>query len=219
VTRLTKLRARNEAGATLVEMAIVIPIFLSLVFAIIELGLAFNTKLIVDDGVQSAARVGASIGNGLDADLYVLDELVENVQGLPNNGVGTLSHVDVYKVNADGSPNLAAFNRYFYTWTDSPTGCDWTPCPKGSIVDIPNKPEWDDYVGGYSGWAWKPEDRNVAVGNLDHIGVMAHFSHRFITGFLPIDDPLCDFPVGNPTNCWTEETILRLEPLQFDVGS
>jgi hypothetical protein len=217
--RLTKLLGVRETGATIVEMAIVIPIFLSLVFVIIEVGLAFNTKLIVSDGVQSAARVGASIGNGLDVDLYVLDEVVEETERLSGNGVGVLSHVEVYKVNADGSPNLAALNRYFYTWTSSPTDCDWTPCPKGSIIDIGNKPQWDDYAGGYSGWTWSPDDRNVAVGSLDQIGVKVYFSHHFITGFLPIDDPRCDTPVGNPTNCWTESMILRLEPLQFPAES
>jgi hypothetical protein len=216
---LTNLRGRQETGATLVEMAIVMPIFFGLIFVIIELGLAFNVKLVVDDGVQSAARVGAGVGNGLDADLYILDELLDQVSDLPNNGVGILSHVEIYRVNADGSPDMGALNRYFYTWTVSTTDCDWNPCPKGTSIDVPNKPEWDEYVGGYGAWNWKPEDRSVAVGDLDAIGVKAYFSHRFLTGFLPIDDPLCDTPVGNPTNCWTEDTIMRLEPLQFSVGS
>ena len=91
--RLAKLRERNARGAALVEMAIVIPIFLALLFVIIELGLAFRSKLIVDDGVQAAARVGAAVGNGLDVDLYILDELIDQVSALPNNGIGILSHV------------------------------------------------------------------------------------------------------------------------------
>ena len=52
---LTNLRGRREAGATLVEFAIVMPLFFGLIFVIVELGLAFNARLIVDDGVQSAA--------------------------------------------------------------------------------------------------------------------------------------------------------------------
>jgi len=217
--QLPKLSGRHEGGAALVEMAIIIPLFFGLVFVMIELGLAFHKQLIFDDGVQAAARVGAGVGNGLDVDLYVLDELVDNLSVLPNNGVGILSHVEIYRVNADGSPDLGAINTYRYTWTASPTACDWTPCPKGSIIDIENKPQWDNYTGGYSGWTWVPDERSVAAGDLDEIGVKAHFSHRFITGFLPIDDPLCDTPAGNPTNCWTEDTIMRLEPLKFSVGS
>jgi hypothetical protein len=203
--RLAKLRERNARGAALVEMAIVIPIFLALLFVIIELGLAFRSKLIVDDGVQAAARVGAAVGNGLDVDLYILDELIDQVSALPNNGIGILSHVEVYKVNADGSPDVGELNRYFYTWTSSTTDCDWTPCPAGT--------------SGYNSWNWRPGERNVAVGELDQIGVTAYFSHTFITGFLPIDDPVCDSPAGNPKNCWTESTILRLEPLHFSADS
>lgn len=197
-------RSSSQRGATLVEMAIVIPLFLSLLFVAVELGLAFRSKLIVDDGVQAAARVGAAVGNGLDVDLFVLEELIGQVSALPNNGIDILSHVEIYKVNPDGSPNTAELNRYFYTWTSSTTDCDWTPCPEGTT--------------GYSSWTWRPGERNVAVDNLDQIGVTAYFSHNFITGFLPIDNPLCDTPAGNPTNCWTESTILRLEPLQFSAG-
>jgi len=215
---LTNLRGRNERGAALVEMAIVIPIFLGLLFVIVELGLAFRSKLIVDDGVQSATRVGAAVGNGLDVDLYILEELISEVGSLPNNGVGIISHVQVYKVNADGSPDTGELNTYFYTWTSSTTDCDWTPCPKGTPGDVAGKPEWDLYPDGYSGWNWNPNERGVAVGALDEIGVKAYFSHTFITGFLPVDDPLCDTPSGNPTNCWTEDSIMRLEPLQFSVG-
>jgi hypothetical protein len=190
----------------MVEMAIVIPIFLGLLFVTIDLGLAFRSKLIVDDGVQSAARVGAAVGNDPDADLFILEELISEVSALPNNGNGIISHVEIYRVNDDGSPDTALLNRYFYKWTSSTTDCDWDPCPKGS------KPEL------YSGWKWSPIGRNVAVGTLDHIGVKAYFAHTFVTGFLPVDSPLCDTPSGVPTNCWTEDTIMRLEPLQFSAG-
>lgn len=188
----------------MVEFALVIPLFLALLFGIIEFGVAFRSKLIVDDGVQAAARVGAAVGNGLDVDLFVLEELAQQVSKLPNGGIGILSHVEIYKVNADGSPNLAELNRYFYEWTADLNDCDWNPCPEGTA--------------GYNGWSWRPDERNVGVGNLDQIGVKAYYSHQFLTGFLPIDDPLCDTPAGNPTNCWTEDAILRLEPLQFSVG-
>jgi len=195
----------DERGATIVEFSIVALLFFSLVFVVIELGLAFHKKLVVDDGVQSAARVGAAVGNGLDVDLNILDALIGDLDSLSNSGSDVISHVEVYKVNADGTPNLVELNRYFYTWTPDPTDCDWTPCPEGS--------------DGYNGWSWRPDERGVAVGALDEIGVKVYYSHRFVTGFLPGGSPTCDIPAGNPTNCWTEDTILRLEPLQFSVGA
>lgn len=197
--------ARGEQGATIVEFSLVALLFFSLVFVVIELGLAFNKKLVIDDGVQAAARVGAAVGNGLDVDLNILDALIEDLDSLSNDGSDVISHVEVYKVNSDGSPNTGELNRYFYTWTPDPTDCDWTPCPEGS--------------DGYNGWTWRPDERGVAVGALDEIGVKVYYGHTFITSFLPGADPSCDTPSGNPTNCWTEDTILRLEPLQFSVGA
>lgn len=51
-------RDRNERGAAAAELAIVLPIFIILVFGIIEFGLAFNRL----QGVHAAAREGARIG-------------------------------------------------------------------------------------------------------------------------------------------------------------
>lgn len=49
--------ARNEAGAALVEFALVVPILLILVFGIIEFGLAFNDYIAVRNGSREGARV------------------------------------------------------------------------------------------------------------------------------------------------------------------
>lgn len=204
ITFFAPRNGRDERGATVVEFALVASLFFGLLFVMIDLGMAFRSKLIVDDGVQSAARVGAGQGNDLDVDLFVLNELIDGVSSLPNNGVGVISHVEVYRVNADGSPDLGELNRYFYTYTADPNDCDWTPCPEGSA--------------GYSSWNWRPEERNVVLGTLDEIGVKAYYAHNYLTGFMPGTSPACDTPAGNPANCWTEDSILRLEPLQFAVS-
>jgi hypothetical protein len=49
---------RDEKGAAAAELAIVLPIFIILVFGIVEFGLAFNRL----QGVHAAAREGARIG-------------------------------------------------------------------------------------------------------------------------------------------------------------
>jgi Flp pilus assembly protein TadG len=49
---------RNERGAAAVEMAIVLPILILLVFGIIEFSIAFNHK----QGLHAAAREGARFG-------------------------------------------------------------------------------------------------------------------------------------------------------------
>jgi len=57
-------------------------------------------------------------------------------------------------------------------------------------------------------------------------GVRIYYAHDWITGgLIPLPDSACDNGTapgpsnpGTPSNnCWVEETIMRLEPLQFSV--
>ena len=64
MTRPTKacrrgLRRRGEDGASLVEFAIVVPIFALLLFAMIDFGLAFQSFLGLRNGVNAGARVAS----------------------------------------------------------------------------------------------------------------------------------------------------------------
>lgn len=51
--------ARDESGATLVEFALIIPIFAVLLFATIDFGLAFGGYITLRNGVNAAARLAS----------------------------------------------------------------------------------------------------------------------------------------------------------------
>ena len=55
-------RARGERGAALVEMAIILPIFVVLVFGLLEFGITYNSYISLRQGTREAARQGA-VGN------------------------------------------------------------------------------------------------------------------------------------------------------------
>jgi TadE-like protein len=198
-------RRDSERGATLVEMAIVLPVFLAMLFGIIEMGVAFYYRTLVDDAVQAGGRIGAAVGNGIDVDLNILETIGTEISKLPNNGVDTVKFVEIYRLNANGTPS-SELNLYTYSYTADPTQCDWNPCPQGSSPI------------NYSGWTWQPSERKVEVGNLDTIGVKIYFSYSWITGLFPLSDKPCTLALKNST-CWVEDTSQRLEPLQFAVGS
>ena len=50
---------KNEQGQTMVEFAVVLPIMLMLLFAIIQFGIAFNNYLALTDSVRAGARKAA----------------------------------------------------------------------------------------------------------------------------------------------------------------
>lgn len=190
------------------EMAIVAPLLLLLLFGIIEFGLAFRDRLTVSNAAQAAARVATAVGNRDDADYRVLQSVEQTISNLPSGGLGVIEYVEVYLADSNGEPTGGcpggSCNRYQYTYVDgSGPLCDWTPCPD---------PDAGFNVNSLN---WPPPSRNVEVGNLDVLGVRIVYSHTWVTGgFLPVPAVDCASP---PSDCWTDTAIMRMEPQQFGL--
>ena len=54
-----KSKLRNEKGASAVEFALVLPIFLMLVFGIFQFGIAFNNWIAITHAAREGARLAA----------------------------------------------------------------------------------------------------------------------------------------------------------------
>lgn len=52
-------RTKDEQGQALVEFALVLPLFVTLLFAIIQFGITFNAYLVLTDAVRAGARTAA----------------------------------------------------------------------------------------------------------------------------------------------------------------
>jgi len=204
--RLLHACASDEGGATLVEFAVVSTLLFSLLFGIVEFGLAFRDRLTVADASQSAVRIGASLGDADDSDFEVLRSLEESLGRLPNSGIGVVKFVDIFKARDDGSPSSgcpgASCNRYVYV--PDPLGtCDWVPCPDPGL----GPPVY--------GGSWSPGDRDIALPGLEVMGVRISYAHDWVTGrLIPLPNVDCD---GSPgAGCWADTAIMRLEPQQFE---
>ncbi len=209
--RLARRKADGERGAALVEFAMLTPLFLLLLFGIIEFGLAFRTQLTVSNAVQQAGRVAATLGNDLDMDYETLASMQQGLNNLPG---GTIKWVHIYNADTSGNPMSACSpggtsncNVYQYQkdYITSPQ-CDWNPCPAEANSY--------DYGGG-----WLPGDRNVALDpnppGLDDVGVRIYYAHNWLTGgLIPVADASCTSSTLN--DCWMMEAVFRLEP---KVGS
>ena len=57
--RLTGRPRKREDGQSLVEFALVIPIFLLVLFAIVDFGMAFHAWITVTNSAREGARIGA----------------------------------------------------------------------------------------------------------------------------------------------------------------
>jgi Flp pilus assembly protein TadG len=77
-------RARGESGASMVELAIILPIFLLLVFGVIQFGITYNNAITVRQGTREAARQGAvgNFGSTGSCSLHLTDTPSADVQKL-----------------------------------------------------------------------------------------------------------------------------------------
>ena len=73
--RLMRKHKDKERGAALVEMAMVLPLLVLLVFGIVEYGLLFKERLTIASAASSAARTGATMGTRDEADMAILRAL------------------------------------------------------------------------------------------------------------------------------------------------
>jgi Flp pilus assembly protein TadG len=152
----------SERGATLVEMAIILPLLLMLVFGIIELGMAFRTYLSVNNATRDASRVAALAGNDPDADCNTIVEAAKSLQ--ISGELGNLDRIEIFIATQAGSQIAGKTNTYAYAAGDPLTCASWT-----AVV------------------SWPSTNRQVLAGStpLDIVGVRIVSTHDWITGLYP----------------------------------
>lgn len=93
--RLIRKNAKNsERGQALVEFTLIVPIFLLLVFAIVDFGMGFHAWI----SVTNAAREGARIGS-VGADAATIEARVRDTAGALDD-----TNLTVVVTNAQGDP-------------------------------------------------------------------------------------------------------------------
>lgn len=147
----------RERGASVVEMAMVLPLLIILAIGAAELGFAFIDWFDVSAATREGARVGAAAGTDSGADLVILAVVDEALADLP---YGEVTEVWIYDAAADGSviDEVSRTNKY-------------APLPSGGFTTLQNP--------------WSPVSR-VTNPNLDltRLGVRVFFDHNWVTGFL-----------------------------------
>lgn len=190
-----RTRGRDkERGASLIEAAIIMPILLLLVVAIMELGLAFKDFLTVSYLSREGARIAALAGDDPAADCAILAGLGDLIA--PSD-LARIEEIQIYQANPNTGAQ-GATNRAVYNPGEDPTIC--TP-PTGGWPS-------DGWSINAVGAGFPPTSRGVAVSttsggaSLDIIGVRVILQRNWVTGFGPFS--------GSSTV--DESTITRMEP-------
>ncbi len=94
--KLIRIRRKNgEKGQALAEFALLIPIFLILLFAIVDFGMGFYSWITVTNSAREGARLGA-----VAATMEKIEERVRLTANLPKQDI----NMTVTVTNAQGQP-------------------------------------------------------------------------------------------------------------------
>ena len=91
IRRRTEKGQRDEKGQALVEFALLVPIFLMLLFAIVDFGMGFHSWITVTNSAREGARLGA-----VHATTEKIIERVEDTTTLINED----TNMEVFVTNA-----------------------------------------------------------------------------------------------------------------------
>lgn len=179
-------RKRSEDGASLVEVALLLPLLILLAVGLSEVSFLVIDYITVTNAARTGARTGSAAADTMGADNVILDVVEEAACNLR---FGNLESVVIYKAEPDGS----------------------IPSPPGSSVNVYDNPGplsglQCDIAGSHglvctNGCPWAEASRDRIPPTLDTIGIEVTFSHNSITGLFPF-----------PTVDWTEIAVMQIEP-------
>jgi Flp pilus assembly protein TadG len=131
LARLVSRFSRAEQGATAVEFALVIIPFLTLVFAMIELGLVFLVSLLLENAVIDAGRtirtgeVQTNGGTAASFKTAVCDRI---------GVIGSMSCASALQVDVRTYADYSTSTTSASSTATVPTTMQWSPGTAGSIV-------------------------------------------------------------------------------------
>lgn len=179
--RRTSRHGHRARGAAVLEMVLVAPLLILLLFGIAEFGLAWTSGNRLEGAVSTAARVGSSQGSRTDADRAILMSLRA---AMPDDLLANVTRVVIFSSNREG---------------EMAEGClDNTP-GVGVGDGTPGAQTSADRCNTYSGNTlrtvtsttnlgssqnhWQPEDRRDTLARPpDYIGVYVETRHDDFSG-------------------------------------
>ena len=194
--RSHRRRARTR-GQTLVEFALVFPIFFLLLLGVIEFGLVFNAVLSINFASRDASLIAAEAGNAVGSDCVILNKVEQGI-GAPSSK-SRITKVEIYQAGKPGNPIGGKVNTYNRTGTTTCT------LPDSTTLTVP-------YT--LSGSAGYPDTSRCNIqggcsgsGGVDTIGVKITYAYTPFT-------PLGTFLGGSSmTYTLTESNAMRMEPV------
>ena len=192
-TQRPKCESQREGGATVVEAALVLPLFLALIFGIVEISLFLYDI----NAIRAGSRQGGRIASVSATDAYAdFNALIASRQSLANMA-NKIDGVIIFRAPTAASPVppecIAALDADLTTLAPKgvPDKCNvynasqyWNLDQLNFGFDVGSNPDptlWDSN--------WAPTGRNDAItetSNADFVGMWVRVVHHSATGIMPM---------------------------------
>jgi len=195
--RSYRRRPERERGAVIVELAMVVPILMTLVLGMYEIGMAWGASQTVVQASRSGARTVSQLGTYGAAD----QQAVLAVLATFENDVPDIQRIIIF--DSSGGPDL-------------PAACDVSSTPTGQNCNVyvaadfaaADDPLHFDENGNASGCGtgasrnWCPDgDRNDSQLSATEVGVFVEFEAERASGLF-----------GSTPFTISRNTVMRIEP-------
>jgi len=195
----------RDRGQGVVEVALVLPMVVALIFAVLEYALAFHAVLSVNQASQNAAHIAAIVGNMDGADCMILAEVEQTITTPADRA--RITEVAIQRTALAGNVVHAA-----NTWVR--TGSTTCTHPDGSTTTVPYSIVSQGYPDAQrcmvlSGCPTMTPPRST----VDNVGVMVAYDHPRTT---PLGSVLPMLGGAEPADDgWTfrKRNIFRMEPV------
>lgn len=196
----------GESGQSVVEMALILPVFLLLLLGLLEFGMAFDHLISLSYATREGARTGAALvngggtlgcGSGQSPNAAGVDGLivaaVERVLTSPGSQVNVreVREIRIYRATASGAETSDV-----NVWTYAPG--------RGPVVDG----DALDFIGTTSAWA--PCSRTNTLPSPS-IGVAIRYRYAFTT---PLGGVLALFGGGGSGLDVSDQAVMAMNPTQ-----
>jgi Flp pilus assembly protein TadG len=200
-------RTDRGGGQTLVEFALILPLFMVLLLGVIEFAFMFNATLAINFASRNASLIAAEAGSQSTADCAILSKIESDI-GAPLDknmtAITGIQSVTIYKADRAGNPTGAA---NVYTRTGSMTCTGFTPSSLPYTLGVSTYPMGEAPTGGRC---------DVLAGcsptiPMDSIGVKIVYRYAFHTPLSNLVSFLPGASQGYVEFSWSN--VMRMEPI------
>jgi Flp pilus assembly protein TadG len=200
VRRAAAPSVTSQVGATLVEMALLVPVLILLVAGTLDLGLAWRSGIAAATATRAGARVGSSLGNDNQADVSILTTLKASL-----SSAGLLSAV-TWVIIYQSTDTSGALPAACLAGTAS-SGCVRVSGANfRAMLDTYTSSQFTTYFNTNgclkvaSPANWCPTSRNTIQYTADYLGVYVQLSRSYV------------FPQMGSALTIKRNAVMRLEP-------